>query len=124
MDESVIQCDPEANVVSHGAGEEERVLQHHAVAPPQFGQVHVADVDAVDANRALLHVVEAQQQRDDGGLARAGVADDRDRVARIDGERNIAQHPVVVVHAQDDQPAVLSFSPLAAASSAACASVR
>ena len=86
IDESVIQRVAEANVVSHGSREQEWVLQHDAVAPPQLRQIHVADVDAVDANRALLHVVEAQQQRDDRGLARAGVADKRDRFAGIDGE--------------------------------------
>ena len=100
-------------------------MQHHAVAPPQIAQVHVANIDAIDADGALLHIIETQQQRDDRGLARAGVADDRDRLARLDGERHIAQHPVVfLARSAVAGTADFSFSPLLAASSAACAMVR
>ena len=41
---------------------------------------------------SFLHVVEPQQQADDGRLARAGGADDRDTLARLDLERHVAQH--------------------------------
>ena len=44
-----------------------------------------------------MHVVKAQQQGDDGGLAGAGVTHERDRVSGIDSEGNIAQHPVELV---------------------------
>ena len=86
----------QANVIGNGAGEQERVLQHHAITPPQSVQVHVANIDAVNADGALLHVIKTQQQRDDGGLSRAGVANDGNRLAGLDGERHIAQHPVVL----------------------------
>ena len=52
-------------------------------------QIHFADVDAIDANGALLHVVEAQQQGDDRGFACAGVADDGDGLAGLDGEGDV-----------------------------------
>ena len=43
------------------AGEKEWVLQDDAEEPPQFLQIHFADVDAIDQNLAALDVVEAQQ---------------------------------------------------------------
>ena len=84
----------QANISLDRAGEQERILQHHAEAAAQLGEVHLLDVHAIDADRAFLHVVEAQQQRDDRGLARAGVADDGDGFAGLDGEGDIAQNPV------------------------------
>ena len=94
----------EADVLLDRAGEQERILQHDAEAAAQIVEIHVADVDAVDADRALLHVVEAQQQRDDRGLAGAGVADDGDGLAGFDGEGDVAENPVGFVGACSDGP--------------------
>ena len=44
--------------------------------------VRVAHVDAVDRDRAGVHVVEAREQQPDRRLARARAADERDRLAR------------------------------------------
>ena len=41
----------------------------------------------------LLHIVEAHHQRNDGGLAGAGVADNRGRLVRFDGEADAFQDP-------------------------------
>ena len=65
--------------------------------PAQILQIQFADIDAVEQDLAALNIVEAQQQLNDRGLARAGVADNRERLARLDAEGNIAQHPVFVL---------------------------
>ena len=51
----------------------------------------VGDVDAVDQHAALLGVVEAQEQREDGALAGAGRADDRHRLAGLDRKAQAVQ---------------------------------
>ena len=51
-----------------------------------------AHVVPVDADRAGLRVVEARQQLRDGGLARAGCAHHGHRLARLDPQRQAAQH--------------------------------
>ena len=84
----------QADVAGDGAGEQERVLQDDAEAAAQIGEVHVLDIDAVDSDGAFLHVVEAHEQRDDGGFAGAGVADEGDGFAGLDGEADVAQDPV------------------------------
>ena len=72
----------EFDVVGDRAAEQEWVLQDHAAAAAQRLQVHLAHIHAVDSNRTLLHIVEAQQQRDQGGLAGARMADDGYGLAR------------------------------------------
>ena len=57
---------------------------------------------AADPDRALLHVVEPQQQADQRRLARARVAHHRDRLARRDREAHVAQHPVFVLVREPD----------------------
>src|SRR6202035_598351 len=52
------------------------------------------DVDAVDSDRAFLDIVKPQQQRDERGLAGAGVADDGYGFAGLDGEGYVAEDPV------------------------------
>ena len=48
----------------------------------QLQRVEIAHVDAADPDAAPLHVVEAQQQADERGLAGAGVAHHGDGLAR------------------------------------------
>ena len=60
----------------------------------EIGEVHLFDIDSIDADRAFLHVVEAEQQGNQRGLAGAGVADDSDGFSGFDGEADVAQHPV------------------------------
>ncbi len=77
------------------AREKERILQHDAEHPPQILQVHLANVHAIEQNLAALNVVEAQQQLNDRRLARAGVPNDRQRLARLHAEGNVAKHPIL-----------------------------
>ena len=70
--------------------------------PAQLQRIDVADIHAADANAALLNVVEAQQQADERGLAGAGVAHHGDRLAGLDAEADVAQHPVFVLVGEPD----------------------
>ena len=73
-----------------GAGEQEDVLEHQADRPAQRREIPLPHVDAVDRHPAGVDVVEAQQQVGQGALAGAGVADDRQRLTRLDRERDPA----------------------------------
>ena len=83
---------PKADVVHHGGAEQEGILQHDADLLAQRFGGDVAHVDAVDLDRAVGHIVEARQQVDDGGLARAGRADDGDGLPGFGGEGDVLQH--------------------------------
>ena len=52
---------------------------------------HLADIHAVDQDRAVGDVVEARDQVDDGGLARAGRADEGRGLARLGGKADVVQ---------------------------------
>src|ERR1035438_3593361 len=73
------------NVVLQRPGKQIRVLQDHPELAPQLLRIELADVAAADTDSAFLQVVEAQQQADEGGLARAGVAYDSDGFSGLDG---------------------------------------
>ena len=60
----------------------------------QRGQVTLAHVGAVEPHRARRRVVEARHQGERGGLAAAGGADQRHRLARLRGEGQAVQRPV------------------------------
>ena len=54
-------------------------------------RVEVAHVHAVEGDPALLHVVEARQQADDRGLARAGGAHEGHALAGLHREVDVLQ---------------------------------
>ena len=74
------------------AMQERRVLRDHADRGAQALLRHVADVLAVDADAALLDLVEAQQQVDERRLARARAADQADALARPHDEVEVVEH--------------------------------
>ncbi len=74
---------------------EERILEDDAEHAAQVLDIDFADVDAVEEDLSALDVVEAEEQRDQSGLAGAGVADDGDGLAGGDAEGDIAEDPVV-----------------------------
>ena len=84
----------EANISADRAAEQKWILQDDAEAAAQVGEIHFFHIDAVDADRAFLHIVETQQQRDERGLAGAGVADDGYGFSGLDGEGYVAEDPV------------------------------
>ncbi len=71
---------PVADVLHHRVGEQEGILQHQPQAAAQIGLAHLADIASIDADAPRLDLVEAGQQVDDGGLARAGRPDQGDRL--------------------------------------------
>src|SRR4029077_12056128 len=75
-------------------GKQVDVLQDKAEQPPQVGQIELADIHAVDGDASTLHVVESQQQIDEGGLAEARATDDPDTLSCLDVERHVLQYPV------------------------------
>jgi hypothetical protein len=58
--------------------QERGVLRHHADMGTQAQLGDVGDVLAVDADGAILDVIKAQQQVDDGGFAGTAAADQSD----------------------------------------------
>ena len=96
-----------ADVLADGAVEQPGVLQHHGKLAAQCRAVPVAHVDALDAQRTAVHVVETLQQLNERGLAGAGGADDGDGLAGLrlaakvvdDGlVRRVAKLDVVELH--------------------------
>ena len=80
-----------ANVLGDGPMQQRGVLGHDADGSAQAFLRDGADVLPVDADRSALHVVEAQQQVDQRGLARAAAADESDALAGLHGEVEVVQ---------------------------------
>ena len=71
------------------AAEQPGVLQHHAEQVAQVAARHVVGVDAVDQDAAVVDLVEAQEEVDEGRLAGAGGTDDGHGLAGLHVEREI-----------------------------------
>ena len=82
--------------------EQKCVFEHDRDCVSQVGQREVADVDAVDGDGALVHVVEAHQQASERGLSATGGADHGDRRARRNVQIEVAKHLVVRVVPEAD----------------------
>ena len=99
------------------AGEQVRLLRDDAELVPVAGQVVVADVGAVDQDLPAGRVVEPGDELDQRGLARAGLADQGDGLARLDGEADPVQRVVVAslavaeVHVAQLDPAAQAAGP-------------
>ena len=89
-----------ADVVANGAVEQPRVLQHHAEQAAQIVAREIADVRAADLDAARLHVVEAHEQLDHGGLAGARGADQRDGLAFRHLGREVLDHRLLRIVAE------------------------
>ena len=90
----LIRFGSEADVAADRPAEEERVLQHDAEAAAQVGEVHVFRRRRRRSGRRLSGRRRSAAQGDEGGLARASVADDGDGFAGLDGEGDVAENPV------------------------------
>ena len=82
----------ERNVRRDRVGEQERVLEHHADVAAQGLEGDATNIAAVDGNAAVVHVVEAREEQADGRLSRARAADERDRFAGCDREREVTEN--------------------------------
>ncbi len=88
---------PVRDVLLHGPVEEERFLTDVTDRPPQTAEVYVPDVGAVDANRPLLHVVHAEEEFQDGGFARAGGTDERERFPAFGAQIDVRDDGLLAV---------------------------
>lgn len=93
---------PQNDVAADGAGEEEDVLQHLAEVAAQRGNFNFPDVDAVDQDLALLELIVAADEGEDGAFAGAGGADERHSLPRVHMEGNALQHPLAGDVAEPD----------------------
>src|SRR5690606_7772263 len=91
----------QADVAGDGGGEEEGVLLRVADRRADGRERQVADVDAVDEDGARRRGQEPRKQPGEGGLARAGAPDDRQRTARGQLEGDVVEDaPAFVGEAQ------------------------
>jgi hypothetical protein len=67
--------------------EQRVVLEHNAAVGAGRG-----DFQVVEQHRAGVGPMQAGDERDERGLARAGVADDGDELAFLHGQVDVAQH--------------------------------
>ena len=79
------------DVVADGAGEEEGLLGDVAELAAVAEEIERAEVEAVDAHRALVGIVEAGQQLHHRRLAGPRLAHERHRLARLDVQVDAAQ---------------------------------
>ena len=80
-----------ADVFEDARREDDGILRHDREAGAHVPRIRVAHVDAVDAHRARLRIVEAQQQLEHRRLARARRADQRDVLAGGHLEREVVE---------------------------------
>ena len=66
-------ADPQ--VLGNGAIEQQRLLKHHADVPAQRRQRHAANVHTINLDEAGLRIERAVKERNGGGLACTGFAD-------------------------------------------------
>ena len=74
------------HIFEHARGKDDRLLRHHRDQAARLAGIHGRQLDAADAHRAFLRVVKAQKQREHRRLARARRTDERDPLARGDGQ--------------------------------------
>jgi hypothetical protein len=75
-----------AEIVARRGGEDDRLLRHESDPRTHFGRIGLAQVDAVEPDRADLRVVEAQGELEQGRLAGARRSDHRQCLAWTDPE--------------------------------------
>src|SRR5207244_53874 len=71
----------ERDVLPHGGGEEERILGDDADLATERRKRHVANVDSVEHDAAMVHVVEAGHERRQRWRAAPGRSTSRARAA-------------------------------------------
>ena len=86
---------PQQDVAADVAGKQEHILQHLAEVTAQGRDPDLADIDAVDQNLALLDVVIAANEAQNGGLAGAGGADKGHGLLGLHMERNALEDPFI-----------------------------
>ncbi len=86
---------PEDDVAADITGKEENILKHLTEVFAERGDLDLLDIDAVDQNLALLNVVVAADQREDGGLTGTGGTNKGDSLFWIYVEGYTFQNPFI-----------------------------
>ena len=81
-----------ADVVGNAAREDHCFLRHHRDTRAQFGQAHMAQIDAINPDDPFADVVEALQQLEDGRLAGARRTDQGHRLTGADAQIEAVQY--------------------------------
>ena len=96
------------NVVHDRCAEEKGVLQDDANLPAQAAHRYITDINAINRHLATRGIIETGQQVDQCRLARAGGADNRNRLPRLGDQVDAAQHRFTALifgaHAGIDHP--------------------
>ena len=94
----------QADVVGYIARKQEHILQHLPDVPPEVLQADLADVDIVDQDRSLLHIIVAADEVLDGRFPGARSTHKGDAFPGFHGEGNILQHPFFFPVSEPDVP--------------------
>ena len=81
----VYRVQPVSNIVPGIGTEDHRILRHQCHASAQLTGVDLTDIDAVETDAAGLRIMKAQQQLQQGRLARTGGTDQGNLLARLQG---------------------------------------
>ena len=100
----------EGNVMGNGVREQEVVLGHIGAGRPHRPDGQGVHVLPVHEQAAVRHIINAQDQVHQGGLARAGLAHDAHPLAAVDGEGDIFQHVELPVRVAEGQVAELDLA--------------
>src|SRR5690606_8185460 len=90
------------DVVPYRAVQQRGVLGDHADMSAQGVLADLGSIRPVAQGPAPLHVMETQQQIDQGGLARARAADQTDTFARADMQVEILEHAAALAVVEAD----------------------
>lgn len=93
---------PDGDVRFEGVVEDEGLLADDVDACAPLLEIVFLDGDAVAGDRPAVRIVHAHQQRHDGRLARAELADERDELPALDVEGDVIKHLLVVVVQERD----------------------
>ena len=99
-----------ADVVAHASPKEPGLLQDHTEGRAERPARELAQVHAVEENPPLVHIVEPEQQIDEGRLAAARGSDEGEAPARGDVQVDVFEELLVLVvgepHMLDIEPSL------------------
>src|SRR3972149_1766058 len=85
----------QADIGSNRSREQMDVLQNEAELPAKLAEVPFSQIDPIQQNLTLLHVIEAKKEAGESRLSRPGVSHHPDSLSRLDLEIDVLQAPVL-----------------------------
>src|SRR5258708_12329862 len=89
------------DILSDSAGEKERRLRHDDKLTMIGVQIEAANVAIVDEQFATLVLIEAGDEIGQAGFTRAGMPDDCNGLAWLNGQIKVGQHTLAVIIAEE-----------------------